>query len=211
MVFARYPPGKSPGLTSVGFPMPPIIFAVITLWRNVLSVALEAIESVAGLATALFGLLLYFLRTKPLANDNAPHENASLEEERIISSFAERIESGAAARALHDASANGRGNANTFWSATGQRRFVPAIISANVLNVRHRRILRSRHAPFRWLQQLPEPNDIARFLAGMPVPENSPSRRLTRDQHGKRIPLFSEASSPSSISVNSKSCTRGSH
>ena len=34
---------------------------------------------------------------------------------------------------------------------------------------------------FRWLRRQPEPNDIARFLAGMPVPENSPLAPLTRD------------------------------
>jgi hypothetical protein len=40
--------------------MPPIIFAVITLWMMFYLLRWKPIESVAGLATALVGLLLYF-------------------------------------------------------------------------------------------------------------------------------------------------------
>jgi APA family basic amino acid/polyamine antiporter len=42
------------------YPMPPIIFAVITLWMMFYLLRWKPIESVAGLATALVGLLLYF-------------------------------------------------------------------------------------------------------------------------------------------------------
>jgi APA family basic amino acid/polyamine antiporter len=42
------------------YPMPPIIFAVITLWMMFYLLRWKPIESLAGLATALVGLLLYF-------------------------------------------------------------------------------------------------------------------------------------------------------
>jgi APA family basic amino acid/polyamine antiporter len=42
------------------YPMPPIIFAVITLWMMFYLLRSKTIESLAGLATALVGLLLYF-------------------------------------------------------------------------------------------------------------------------------------------------------
>jgi APA family basic amino acid/polyamine antiporter len=48
------------------YPMPPIIFAVITLWMMFYLLRWKTIESLAGLATALVGLLLYFCaRTRP--------------------------------------------------------------------------------------------------------------------------------------------------
>jgi basic amino acid/polyamine antiporter, APA family len=43
-----------------GYPLPPIIFAVITLWMMFYLLRWKTIESLAGLATALIGLLLYF-------------------------------------------------------------------------------------------------------------------------------------------------------
>jgi APA family basic amino acid/polyamine antiporter len=46
------------------YPMPPIIFAVITLWMMFYLLRWKTIESVAGLATALVGLLLYFCARK---------------------------------------------------------------------------------------------------------------------------------------------------
>jgi APA family basic amino acid/polyamine antiporter len=46
------------------YPMPPIIFAVITLWMMFYLLRWKAIESLAGLATALVGLLLYFCTRK---------------------------------------------------------------------------------------------------------------------------------------------------
>jgi len=42
------------------YPVPPIIFSVITLWMMFYLLRWKTIESVAGLATALLGLLLYF-------------------------------------------------------------------------------------------------------------------------------------------------------
>ena len=48
------------------YPMPPIIFAVITVWMMFYLLRWKTIESLAGLATALAGLLLYFCaRTRP--------------------------------------------------------------------------------------------------------------------------------------------------
>ena len=46
------------------YPMPPIIFAVITLWMMFYLLRWKPIESLAGLATALIGLLLYFCAQK---------------------------------------------------------------------------------------------------------------------------------------------------
>jgi APA family basic amino acid/polyamine antiporter len=46
------------------YPMPPIIFAVITLWMMFYLLRWKTIESLAGLATALVGLLLYFCARK---------------------------------------------------------------------------------------------------------------------------------------------------
>jgi APA family basic amino acid/polyamine antiporter len=46
------------------YPIPPIIFAVITLWMMFYLLRWKTIESLAGLATALVGLLLYFCARK---------------------------------------------------------------------------------------------------------------------------------------------------
>jgi APA family basic amino acid/polyamine antiporter len=46
------------------YPLPPIIFAVITLWMMFYLLRWKTIESLAGLATALIGLLLYFCAQK---------------------------------------------------------------------------------------------------------------------------------------------------
>ena len=46
------------------YPLPPIIFAVITLWMMFYLLWWKTIESLAGLATALAGLLLYFCARK---------------------------------------------------------------------------------------------------------------------------------------------------
>jgi APA family basic amino acid/polyamine antiporter len=48
------------------YPIPPIIFSVITLWMMFYLLRWKTIESVAGLATAIVGLLLYFCtRNRP--------------------------------------------------------------------------------------------------------------------------------------------------
>ena len=46
------------------YPIPPIIFAVITLWMMFYLLRSKPIESLAGLATALVGVLLYFCARK---------------------------------------------------------------------------------------------------------------------------------------------------
>src|SRR3989440_4484232 len=46
------------------YPLPPIIFAVITLWMMFYLLRWKTVESLAGLATALVGLLLYFCARK---------------------------------------------------------------------------------------------------------------------------------------------------
>jgi APA family basic amino acid/polyamine antiporter len=47
------------------YPLPPIIFAAITLWMMFYLLRWKTVESLAGLATALAGLLLYFCAGKP--------------------------------------------------------------------------------------------------------------------------------------------------
>jgi basic amino acid/polyamine antiporter, APA family len=46
------------------YPLPPIIFAVLTFWMMFYLLRWKTIESLAGLATALVGLLLYFCAQK---------------------------------------------------------------------------------------------------------------------------------------------------
>jgi APA family basic amino acid/polyamine antiporter len=46
------------------YPLPPIIFAAITLWMMFYLLSWKTIESLAGLATAIVGLLLYFCAGK---------------------------------------------------------------------------------------------------------------------------------------------------
>ena len=46
------------------YPLPPIIFAIITLWMMFYLLRWKPIESLAGVATALIGLLLYFCAQK---------------------------------------------------------------------------------------------------------------------------------------------------
>jgi APA family basic amino acid/polyamine antiporter len=48
------------------YPLPPIIFAVITLWMMFYLLRWKTTESLAGLATAIVGLLLYFCAGKRL-------------------------------------------------------------------------------------------------------------------------------------------------
>jgi len=170
---------------------------------------LEPIESVAGLATALVGLLLYFC-ARTARNDNAPHENASLEEERTFPVCRENRKRRSSAR-THDASANGTRKLRTRSGVRrGSAALFLAIISANVLNVSAQENPQIAHAPFRWLQQLPDPMILHGFLAGMPVPENSPLAPLTRDPAWQAHSAFFRGRVHQAlISVNSKSCTRG--
>ena len=48
------------------YPLPPIIFSVITIWMMVYLLRWKTIESLAGLATAIAGFLLYFCAGKRL-------------------------------------------------------------------------------------------------------------------------------------------------
>ena len=66
MVLRATRPGIARPYRVWAYPMPPIIFAVITLWMMFYLLRWKPIESLAGLATALVGLLLYFCaRTRP--------------------------------------------------------------------------------------------------------------------------------------------------
>jgi basic amino acid/polyamine antiporter, APA family len=46
------------------YPAPPIIFSVLTIWMMFYLLRSKPIESLAGLATALVGVLLYFCARK---------------------------------------------------------------------------------------------------------------------------------------------------
>jgi APA family basic amino acid/polyamine antiporter len=52
------------------YPMPPLIFAVITVWMMVYLIASRTTESIAGLVTAMVGFLLYFCAGKRVS----PHQ-----------------------------------------------------------------------------------------------------------------------------------------
>jgi basic amino acid/polyamine antiporter, APA family len=47
------------------YPLPPAIFAAITLWMMIYLLRSKTMESLAGLATTLVGVLLYFCTAKP--------------------------------------------------------------------------------------------------------------------------------------------------
>jgi APA family basic amino acid/polyamine antiporter len=42
------------------YPIPPVVFSIITIWMMFYLLRSHSAESLAGLATALLGLLLYF-------------------------------------------------------------------------------------------------------------------------------------------------------
>jgi APA family basic amino acid/polyamine antiporter len=46
------------------YPVPPLIFAAITIWMMIFLLRSKTMESVAGLGTAIAGLLLYFCAGK---------------------------------------------------------------------------------------------------------------------------------------------------
>ena len=98
--------------------------------------------------------------------------------------FAERIERGAAAHPLRNASAIGAWKFRRSLDWSVRRCSAPlflAIILAKVLTVSAQQTpqIAPRAIPLNPVGA--GPNDIARFLAGMPVPENSPLAPLTRD------------------------------
>jgi basic amino acid/polyamine antiporter, APA family len=64
MVLRATRPGIARPYRVWAYPLPPIIFAVITLWMMFYLLRWKTIESLAGLATALVGLLLYFCTRK---------------------------------------------------------------------------------------------------------------------------------------------------
>ena len=50
------------------YPVPPVVFSIITIWMMFYLLRSHTVESLAGLATALLGLLLYFCARKRLAS-----------------------------------------------------------------------------------------------------------------------------------------------
>ncbi len=108
-----------------------------------------------------------------------------MKEQRLRSEcprFATRCESGAAARALQNASANGARKLRIrFRLRRCSIALLATMILARALTVSAQEV--PQVAP-RAIPVAPTgtgPNDIARFLAGMPVPENSPLAPLARD------------------------------
>jgi len=47
-----------------GYPLPPIVFSLITIWMLIYLLCYNPVQSLAGVATALAGLLLYFCAGK---------------------------------------------------------------------------------------------------------------------------------------------------
>jgi basic amino acid/polyamine antiporter, APA family len=65
---------RRPGLTRPYriwlYPIPPVLFSLITIWMMFYLLRSHTAESLAGLGTALLGLLLYFCAGKRL--DRSP-------------------------------------------------------------------------------------------------------------------------------------------
>ena len=47
------------------YPLPPLIFSIITLWMMLYLLRMHALQSLFGLGTAALGVLLYFGAVKP--------------------------------------------------------------------------------------------------------------------------------------------------
>ena len=172
------------------YPLPPIIFAAITLWMMFYLLRSKPIESLAGLATALVDCCSTF------AHENARNARMKRNSRRH---FVCRIDA---------VSAHSKRDRRKLRTRFG--RAVTAVwqIFVTCSAFRHRES-QSRRARFRWLHTA-GPNDIARFLAGMPVPENSPLAPLTRDPAWQEHAAFFEKEFTKLYSsVSSKSCTRG--
>jgi hypothetical protein len=96
--------------------------------------------------------------------------------------FAERTKNGGAERALPNPSANGEWKLRTrFGTRRYSGAFVLATILINMFSVSAQEIPQVAPRAIPVAPTAAGPNDIARFLAGMPVPENSPLAPLTRD------------------------------
>jgi APA family basic amino acid/polyamine antiporter len=50
------------------YPLPPLIFSIITIWMMIYLLLWKTTESLAGIATALAGFLLYFCAAKRRRN-----------------------------------------------------------------------------------------------------------------------------------------------
>jgi APA family basic amino acid/polyamine antiporter len=48
------------------YPLPPLVFATVTIWMMIYLLRSRTTESLAGLATMVVGLALYFCAGKPL-------------------------------------------------------------------------------------------------------------------------------------------------
>src|SRR5437762_3970381 len=107
--------------------------------------------------------------------------------------FAEGIESCVVGHTLHDASANGTRKLRTRFGVTRDCVCLfLAIMLGNVLNVLAQENPQIAPRAIPVAPTAAGPNDIARFLAGMPVPENSPLAPLTRDQAWQAHSAFFE-------------------
>ena len=108
--------------------------------------------------------------------------------------FGESTESGAAERALPNPGANGERKLLTNF---GMRRysaaFVLVTILINMFSVSAQGIPQVAPRAIPVAPTTAGPNDIARFLAGMPVPENSPLAPLTRDPAWQAHAAFFES------------------
>ena len=186
------------------YPMPPIIFAVITLWMMFYLLRWKTIESLAGLATALVGLLLYFCTRKRRATTTLCMKTQFVrnKEAQLWHLFG-----------VHPPLPFRKGERRD--TAQGRRlqlraKLFVAMMLTSALSAFAQEI--PQVAP----RAIPVAPATARTLmilhGSLPACRFREILRLRRShaiRHGKRIPLFSRASSPSSTSVNSKSCTRG--
>ena len=176
---ARYASGNRPALPGLGLSGAPDYFQRAHHLDDVLSVALEADRIAGRTRHCTRWRVVVFLRAKTPAT-------LTMKKRRLRKNepfrFAERTESGAAERALQNPSANRERKLRTRF---GMRRysaaFVLATILVNMFSVSAQQIPQVAPRAIPVAPTTAGPNDIARFLAGMPVPENSPLAPLTRD------------------------------
>ena len=176
---------------------------------DVLSAALED-RSNRWLDSPLRSLAVALLLRAESARD-APYENDVLRKNEHFH-VCRDIESGAARRALKRKLERRAEIAYTFWNAALR---ATAFVHGHDLG---------KHVQ-RFAQRIPRvcatrdavadtagPNDVARFLAGMPVPENSPLAPLTRDPAWQEHAAFLKASSAKlNLASTSKAARVDSH
>ena len=75
VIIYRFKHGKPEGYKALGYPISPILFIAANIWVCYFQVTDKTTESIIGLATAMAGVLLYFISTdrKEITTENIKH------------------------------------------------------------------------------------------------------------------------------------------